>query len=104
MNRMSRIEKALNELNPALLEIKDESDRHAGRAGTESHFRIRMVSDLFEGVSRPERHRKVHAVLKSELDAGLHAVTLQLLTEAEAAKLGLTLESPKCAGNHKHDN
>ena len=98
MNRFSRIEKALQNLQPLLLEIKDESDRHAGRAGTESHFRIRMVSKEFEGKNRPERHRMIHALLKGELDQGLHAVTLQLLTETEAQKLGLSLESPACAG------
>lgn len=97
--RFSRIESALQAIKPLFLEIKDESDRHAGRAGTESHFRIRMVADVFEGVGRPERHRKIHSLLKRELDAGLHAVTLQLMTESEAAKLGLNLESPKCAGS-----
>ncbi len=101
MSRFERIEQSLMAIKPLHLEIKDESDRHAGRAGTESHFRIRMVSDVFEGVSRPERHRKVHTLLAGELAAGLHAVTLQLLTKSEAEKLGLTLESPKCAGNHE---
>lgn len=101
MKRFDRIQQALANLNPLHFDLKDESHRHAGRAGTESHFRIRLVSDEFEGVTRPERHRKVHALLKAELAAGLHAVTLQLLTQSEAAKLGLTLESPKCAGQRE---
>lgn len=103
MKRYDRIQEALTVLNPVLFDLKDESHRHAGRAGTESHFRIRVVSDVFDGVSRPERHRKVHALLAGELAAGLHAVTLQLLTRAEAEKLGLTLESPQCAGKSRGD-
>ena len=101
MKRFDRIQQALAALKPLHFELKDESDRHAGRAGTESHFRIRLVSAEFEGVSRPERHRKVHVLLGDELAGGLHAVTLQLLTQSEAEKLGLTLESPKCAGSHE---
>ena len=101
MSRAERIQKSLSSVEPSFLEILDESHKHRGREGQESHFRIRMVSDSFEGVGRAERHRRVHALLQSELDSGLHAVTLQLLTEAEAAKLGLNLESPKCAGSRE---
>jgi BolA protein len=69
--------------------IEDESARHAGHAGArpegETHFRVRIVSGAFEGLSRVERQRKVHAVLKVELVGRVHALSLTTLTPDEAA-------------------
>jgi len=75
---------------PEILAIEDESSRHAGhsgaRAGGESHFRVRIVSALFEGLSRVERQRRVYAVVADEIEAGLHALTLITLTPEEAKR------------------
>ena len=79
---------------PVALEVRDESARHAGHAGAtrddgsqgETHFHVRMVSAVFEGLSRVERQRRVHAALDAELKASVHALSLILLTPAEAAK------------------
>jgi BolA protein len=77
---------------PSALEIEDESSRHAGhsgaREGGESHFRVRIVSDAFAGLSRVERQRRVYAIVKHEIDAGLHALALTTLTPEEAARNG----------------
>lgn len=73
---------------PSALSIEDESARHAGhsgaREGGESHFRVRIVSDVFIGLSRVERQRQVYAVVKDEIAAGLHALALTTLTPEEA--------------------
>jgi BolA family transcriptional regulator, general stress-responsive regulator len=75
---------------PEILAIEDESSRHAGhsgeRAGGESHFRVRIVSAVFQGLSRVERQRRVYAVLADEIAAGLHALALTTLTPEEAQK------------------
>ena len=79
---------------PTLLEVKDESARHSGHAGAtrgdgsqgETHFHVRLVSTAFEGVSRVERQRRIHAVLAEELAGPVHALSLALLTPAEAQK------------------
>ena len=75
---------------PAALEIEDESFRHAGhsgaREGGESHFRVRIVSDTFAGLSRVERQRRVYAAVKEEIAAGLHALALTTLTPEEAGR------------------
>lgn len=75
---------------PAELVITDESARHAGhtgaRAGGESHFRVRIVSQQFAGLPRTERQRRVYAVVAEELAAGLHALALTTLTPEEAEK------------------
>ena len=67
-------------LDPAALDVVDESDRHAGHAGARegggTHYRVRVVSTRFEGRSRVERHRLVHDLLTAEFADGLHALAL----------------------------
>jgi BolA protein len=78
---------------PAFLEVRDESGRHAGHVGAaredgsigETHFHVRMVSANFEGVSRLERQRRVHAVLAAELASSIHALSLKLQTPKEVS-------------------
>lgn len=76
-------------LQPTLLEIVDDSESHRGhggyREGGESHFNMKLVSTLFEGVSRVSRQRMVFDVLKEELAGPVHALSLQCLTPEEAA-------------------
>ena len=79
---------------PLVLEVRDESARHVGHAGAtrddgsqgETHFHVRLVSAAFEGLSRVERQRRIHAVLAAELKATVHALSLALLTPSEAQK------------------
>ena len=67
-------------LDPSLLDVVDESDRHAGHAGARegggTHYRVRVVSARFEGQSRVERHRLVYGLLTAEFADGLHALAL----------------------------
>jgi BolA protein len=77
---------------PQTLEVRDESHRHAGHAGAtrqdgsqgETHFHVRLVSPAFEGVSRVERQRRVHAALADELKGPVHALSLTLLAPSES--------------------
>jgi BolA protein len=75
---------------PVELVIEDESARHAGhsgaREGGESHFKVRIVSASFAGLSRVERQRRVYAAAADEIAAGLHALALTTLTPEEAEK------------------
>ena len=81
--------KLLDALAPERLVIVDDSAGHAGHAGArpggETHFRVEIISDRFEGLSRLERQRLVHRVLAEELTRRIHALELQTLTPAEAA-------------------
>jgi BolA protein len=67
-------------LDPILLDVVDESDRHAGHAGARegggTHFRIRVVSARFERTTRVERHRLVYDLLTAECADGRHALAL----------------------------
>ena len=64
-------EKLAEAFTPAHLQVKNESHLHSGHASSpesgESHFRVTIVSDRFEGASRLDRHRLVNEVLAAEL-------------------------------------
>jgi BolA protein len=89
MTRAERIHQILTDgLAPQSLEITDDSHRHAGHNGWrpegETHFRVEVVSDAFEGQSRVNRQQLVYRLLKDELDTGLHALQLKTRTPEEA--------------------
>lgn len=70
-------------LNPSVLEVMDESAAHAGHAGANglgygTHFRVRIASPAFDGLSRVAAHRLVYDALKPFLDAGLHALAIDI--------------------------
>ncbi|MCF3946206.1 BolA family transcriptional regulator [Acidiphilium sp. AL] len=87
----SRTERIRNFLTtsfePIVLDIEDDSARHAGHAGAapggETHYNVRLVSPRFAGMSRVVRSRAVHDALKTEFDAGLHALSLDLKAPGE---------------------
>jgi len=87
------LEKKLREtLKPDKLEVINESHLHAGHqpgfdGSGESHIRIRIISSLFEGMPRIQRHRKINSLLSDEIAAGLHAVAIEANSPAEKIEL-----------------
>lgn len=85
---MTRTEKIRAKLDaafaPTELVVEDESERHRGHAGYqeggESHFKVRLRSEVFAGQSRIARHRAVHDALGAELVGAIHALSLDLDT------------------------
>ena len=66
------------------VQVIDESQQHAGHAGANglgygSHFRVRLGSPQFAGLSRVARHRLVYDAVQDFLDAGVHALAIELL-------------------------
>jgi BolA protein len=72
---------------PARLEVIDESHQHLGHAGHrpggETHYRVYIVSDAFQGKSRLERHRMINETLSSELKGGVHALAIHASAPGE---------------------
>jgi BolA protein len=66
---------------PRVLEVVNESHRHAGHAGDdgsgESHFRIVIRAEAFAPMTRIARHRAVHAAL-GDLNQRVHAIALDV--------------------------
>lgn len=84
------ITKKLQEaFSPETLSVVDESHLHEGHAGHrpggQTHFRVAIISGVFEGKSRIERHRMINAILAVELAGPVHALALKANTPAEAA-------------------
>jgi len=50
------------------------------------HFTARIESNEFEGLSRIQRHRRVHSAIGAELGREIHALSLDLKTPAEAER------------------
>lgn len=83
---------------PQLLEITDDSARHAHHAGArahaerlgkaqgsgETHFSVTIVSAAFEGQGAVARQRAVYAALAEELAGPVHALSLTCRTPAQA--------------------
>ena len=94
-----RIESSLQSLQPQFLEVVNESDRHAVPKGSESHFKVTIVSDAFNGKSLVARHRLVNDTLTNEIMHSIHALALHTLTSMEwLDRNGTSRESPLCLG------
>lgn len=100
MQIQKRIEdKLLAALAPVHLEVVNESGNHNVPPGSESHFKVVLVSAAFEGERLLQRHRRVNAVLAEELAGPVHALALHTLTEAEwRERYGDVPDSPLCRG------
>jgi BolA protein len=85
--RVERIRALVQDrLAPQQLEVLDESAAHAGHAGAAGgggHFRVRVVSDAFSGLSRLQRHRLVHEALGELFRHEIHALALTALAPDE---------------------
>lgn len=89
-DRVTRIEQCLRQaLQPEQLQIQDDSAAHAGHAGAaggKGHFRVRIVSERFAGLSAVQRHRLVNQALAALWDSDLHALSISAFTLDELKK------------------
>ena len=81
-----RIAEKLAALNPLELDVRDESAMHRGHAeaGNGAHFRVRVVSEKFAGLSHLQRHRLVYETVGKPAEMGLHALAVRALSPDEA--------------------
>lgn len=83
-------EKLLRAFQPTRLDVLNESDLHAGHRGSpgtgESHFRVLIVSPVFTGKSRLERHRLVNETLAAELKGKVHALAIKAYAPGEEVR------------------
>lgn len=101
MNKQETItEKLTQAFSPEHLEITNESRMHSGPA-TESHYKVVLVCNDFEGKMLIARHRLVNKVLEEELSGGIHALALHTMTMEEWFKKGGAPKSPQCMGGGK---
>lgn len=88
---------------PAHLEVINESHMHSVAKGSETHFKVVVVSDRFDGLSPVKRHQLVYAALGEELrmKKGIHALAITSRTPAEWSTRPEANVSPKCMGGSR---
>ena len=103
MNIHDIIEKRLSDVFcPSVLDVVNESHMHNVAPGAESHFKVTIVCDDFEGLSLIKRHRLVNKALQKEMTK-IHALALHTMTKDEYfEKAGKVAESPLCKGGGKN--
>ena len=100
MNVKSSIEEKLSRAIPLqFLQVINESGQHHVPAGSQSHFKLILVSDEFIGMALLARHRRINALLADELRDRIHALAVHAYTAEEwQAKQHEAPSSPPCAG------
>ncbi|MEZ5476754.1 MAG: BolA/IbaG family iron-sulfur metabolism protein [Thiolinea sp.] len=103
MSIQHQIETKLQQaFNPEVLEVVNESHMHNVPPGSESHFKVTIVSDEFEGKALVARHRMINKALSAELDGQIHALALHTLTPGQYfERAGKVAASPPCLGGGK---
>ena len=86
----SRIDRLTDRLRtafePDLLEVVDDSHRHAGHAGAadgRGHFTVLVVSKRFAGLNTLRRHRLVYESVGEMMTTDIHALSIQALAPGE---------------------
>ena len=103
MTVQTTIEKKLaDDFNPLHLEVINESNNHNVPEGSESHFKVVVVSPVFAEKNLLARHRLINATLKDELETSIHALAIHTYTEDEwqEESNGAPM-SPPCLGGGK---
>lgn len=92
MTTARRIEQTLRRtLSATEVDVEDESASHVGHAGTAAgggHYRVTIVSPLFEGKNPVQRHRLVYAALGDAVGSAIHALALTTLAPGQKADAG----------------
>ena len=86
MTVAERIERKLAALAPESLEVVDESAAHAGHEGAKSgggHYRLFIVSRVFEGKPAQLRHRMVYEALGPMMSHEIHALAIRASAPSE---------------------
>ena len=96
-------QKLLSAFSPMHLDVINESHQHNVAPGSESHFKVIIVSDDFVGERLIKRHRAINSILSHELAEKIHALALHTYTKDEWHKYYAdnTPLSPKCLGGGK---
>jgi BolA protein len=82
--------------------VENESSGHNVPAGSETHFKITLVSDAFCGVRKVQRHQAMYKLVDDLLAGPVHALALHLYTHEEWASAGAVApDSPDCLGGSK---
>eukprot|EP00602_Paraphysomonas_sp_CaronLab_P003526 CAMPEP_0185025604 /NCGR_PEP_ID=MMETSP1103-20130426/8501_1 /TAXON_ID=36769 /ORGANISM="Paraphysomonas bandaiensis, Strain Caron Lab Isolate" /LENGTH=111 /DNA_ID=CAMNT_0027558843 /DNA_START=46 /DNA_END=381 /DNA_ORIENTATION=- len=98
------IRNKLSALNPLFLDVINESHKHNVPEGSESHFKVVIVSAAFEGQNHLARHRLVNGILQEELKNDIHALSILAKTPEQWEENSTVTKSPPCLGGSKESS
>ena len=103
MSMKAHLTKKLTEaIEHQFLEILDESHLHNTPPGSESHFKVVIVSDVFQNKLRVKRHQHIYGILSEEMSNHIHALALHTYTPEEWKALEASAPAtPDCRGGSK---
>ena len=96
-------EKLRTAFAPQHVDVVNESSMHNVPKGSETHFKVVVVTDQFHGKPLLQRHRMVNAVLQQELNEGVHALSILSKTPQQWAANAAVQASPSCRGGMATD-
>ena len=74
------IRERLAALKPVTVDLRDESEQHAGHAGAASgggHWQLTIVSEAFRGKNAVARHRMIYEALGDLMKRDIHALKIE---------------------------
>ena len=77
-----------SKLNPSILKVVNESHMHNVPEGSESHFKLIIVSESFKNIPTLKRHKIIYKELDNLMDL-IHAVSIHPFDEDEYKKIHL---------------
>jgi BolA protein len=93
--------KLQSNLQPQHLDVINESNNHNVPPGSESHFKLVVVTAEFNNKPLVARHRIINKLLADELAGSVHALAIHAMTPEEWAATGTAPASPPCMGGSK---
>ena len=90
--------------NSTHIDVINESYMHSVPSGSETHFKVVIVSPEFDSKSLLERHRMINELLADELKSGVHALSILAKTPEQWNLTNQKVEqSPNCMGGMKRE-
>ena len=93
-------EKLTQTFAPTYFEVVNESYKHNVPTGSESHFKVVVVSKEFDGKTLVQRHRMVNHSLGEELKTSIHALSILAKTPEQWEQDSSVQKTPNCLGGH----
>ncbi|EGC34677.1 hypothetical protein DICPUDRAFT_153091 [Dictyostelium purpureum] len=101
--KKSIVEKLTNKFTPSHLEVINESYMHSVPRGSETHFKVIIVSNEFDGKTMISQHRSINETLKDEFKNGVHALSIHSTTPLKWEMDQSVNKSPGCMGGSKKE-
>lgn len=90
--------KLVKKLDPIYLDVINDSYLHSVPPGSETHFKVIIVSEMFSGKPLIEMHRLVNNALREELQKGVHSVSINARTPEDWRKNKYLTPAVPCRG------